>query len=562
MVNTSIDTDALDRAEDMLEQESYLVARAIADEALKTLPPLEDLSALSRAALLKGKSLLGPLVDQLLDEKADNPGRELFNPPWDAFQLAVRLDPDNEEALWQLDNMKGVMEDAPLSTAPEQLNHSEPLDVIVVGAGAAGVGVSLMLTRIFEMDPKRVLLVERGEGVGETFKKWPKEMRFISPSFNQQGWTNSFDLNSIAFGTSPAFTIHSEHPTGEQYAEYLESVAAAADLCVRPKTEVLAVRPFEDGNGFEVDVAPAGKALALPETLRARYVIWAAGEFQYPRVASLFPGSEHCIHNSSVRSWAEVPGDDFVVIGGFESGIDAASNLSLCGKNCTVVSSTAYWKVTTEDPSTELSPYTAGRLRAARASAHPPQLLAPFRVFEVTADVNGGYIVKAKQGEKVEHEGGSHRVLVPEIDATRVTKFDTDSEGIVTIRTKYPPILCAGFEGSVKLGVAKDLFNWVEIKEDDEEKEGESDDEENSDKMEEVEVNDDENIENMEEDEKDGDDKDAKKGGCADASPLLNEFDESTSTPGLFLVGPAVRHVRFHDEFYTYFLIFRTKFCT
>ena len=31
-------------------------------------------------------------------------------------------------------------------------------------------------------------------------------------------------------------------------------------------------------------------------------------------------------------------------------------------------------------------------------------------------------------------------------------------------------------------------------------------------------------------------------GGCAEGSPLLTNHDESTKTPGLFLVGPAVRH--------------------
>ena len=88
-------------------------------------------------------------------------------------------------------------------------------------------------------------------------------------------------------------------------------------------------------------------------------MIWAAGEFQYPRAnTELFPGSELCMHNSSVRSWKTLPGDDFVVIGGYESGMDAAYNLATCGKSCTVVSSTAFWHVTTEDPSTELAPYT------------------------------------------------------------------------------------------------------------------------------------------------------------------------------------------------------------
>ena len=106
------------------------------------------------------------------------------------------------------------------------------------------------------------------------------------------------------------------------------------------------MRPFATGDGFEVDVASSGTgvdAVMKKETLRSRYVIWAAGEFQYPRTASpsLFPGSEHCMHNSTVRSWSKLKGDDFVVIGGYESGMDAAFNLSSCGKRCTVIASTA-----------------------------------------------------------------------------------------------------------------------------------------------------------------------------------------------------------------------------
>ena len=77
---------------------------------------------------------------------------------------------------------------APRATADPSAIADE-YDVVVVGAGAAGVGVALMLTGVFGLDAGRVLLVERGGAVGETFRRWPKEMRFISPSFNSQGWT-------------------------------------------------------------------------------------------------------------------------------------------------------------------------------------------------------------------------------------------------------------------------------------------------------------------------------------------------------------------------------------
>ena len=94
--------------------------------------------------------------------------------------------------------------------------------------------------------------------MGESFRQWPAEMRFISPSFNQQGWTKSFDLNSVAYGTSPAFTLHAEHPTGAQYANYLYTLATKAKLNVQCSTEVRAVRPLGGGEGFEVTVVPAG----------------------------------------------------------------------------------------------------------------------------------------------------------------------------------------------------------------------------------------------------------------------------------------------------------------
>ena len=128
------------------------------------------------------------------------------------------------------------------------------------------------------------------------------------------------------------------------------------------------------------------------ETLRARYVIWAAGEFQYPREkGGGIKGMDLCLHNSRVRSWAGLAGDDFVLIGGYESGADAAINLAKAGKRATVLASTAAWNVQTADPSTELAPYTAARLREVTAESFSPRpkLLAPLRVLRVEAAAEG-----------------------------------------------------------------------------------------------------------------------------------------------------------------------------
>ena len=220
-------------------------------------------------------------------------------------------------------------------------------DVVIVGAGAAGVGCGMTLTKTFGLDPSRVLLLERGDAIGESFRRWPAEMRFISPSFNQQGWTASMDLNSIARGSSPAFLFHTEHPSGKEYADYLTVCANAYDLNVRTATEVVSIEPKGKPGGpplFRVTTRPSkpadqeggqeGATESATETLSARYVVWAAGEFQFPdQDPDELPGAELCVHNSRVESWARLPGDDFVVIGGYESGADAAVNLAKAGRS-------------------------------------------------------------------------------------------------------------------------------------------------------------------------------------------------------------------------------------
>ena len=116
------------------------------------------------------------------------------------------------------------------------------------------------------------------------------------------------------------------------------------------RTEVVRVEPVDGVFDVHVRTGMGHGGARREETMRTRYVIWAAGEFQYPREASgSLAGMELCLHNSRVRSWATLPGDDFVLIGGYESGADAAVNLARAGKQATVLASHATWNVQTAE---------------------------------------------------------------------------------------------------------------------------------------------------------------------------------------------------------------------
>ncbi len=274
-------------------------------------------------------------------------------------------------------------------------------DVVVVGAGAAGVGIGVALTHAGIDD---FLIVDRHD-VGASFERWPKEMKFITPSFP----TNSIgmlDLNSIAVGTSPAYSLRAEHPTGSQFAHHLQEVAAYFELPVYPGVDVQSVVPDEEGFALETSQG----------TMQAKYLIWAAGEFQYPRLAA-FPGAELCIHNATVASWQQIPDGPVIVIGGYESGIDAAIHLARLGHEVTVLDKDSPWESDASDPSVSLSTFTQERLAFLRAKA--------------ALKLEAGVTVR-----KVVRNGD---------------QYEVHARGRKKFTSSLAPILATGFEGSVKL---------------------------------------------------------------------------------------------------------------
>lgn len=187
--------------------------------------------------------------------------------------------------------------------------------------------------------------------IGASFNNWPRGMSLLTPSF----YSNPFgltDLNAIDPETSPADFIRTQHPEGHHYAKYLQAIAKQYELPVRTGIRVSALKKEDDQFIAATD---QGEFIA-------DYVVWAAGQFFHPREHD-FPGAHLALHSSKVEDWSALEGEEFAVIGGYESGVDAALNLVNLGKSVRLISKGEPWSSDHPDPSRSLSPRTLDRLR-------------------------------------------------------------------------------------------------------------------------------------------------------------------------------------------------------
>ena len=283
-------------------------------------------------------------------------------------------------------------------------------DVVIVGAGAAGVGLGVTLRHLGIDD---FVILDRTD-VGASFLRWPRQMRFITPSFNSNQF-GALDLNAICLRTSPAYSIGVEHPTGEEYAGYLRGVAAHFDLPVAIEVDVLSVARNAQHRRFVVETSRGD--------VHARFVVWAGGEMQYPRTDGL-RGAELCLHNSRVASWDDLNGDERCIIGGAESGADAAIGLAAAGRRAIVFDREEPWNHAGSDPSRLLSPFTQARLKPA---------------------IDSGRVTLC---------GGCAVIGVRRNDTGYRLAFE---DGKV-IDCAEQPILASGFVGSA--GLVRSLFAW------------------------------------------------------------------------------------------------------
>ncbi|AXJ13821.1 NAD(P)/FAD-dependent oxidoreductase [Streptococcus pluranimalium] len=285
--------------------------------------------------------------------------------------------------------------------------------IIIVGAGAAGIGFGAALQQLGIED---YLILEKGS-IGDSFLKWPRTTRFITPSFTTNGFGFP-DINAVVPDTSPAFSFQKEHLSGREYAEYLHLVAKHYDLRIETQTEVTSITSSQKGYQIETNRG----------TYQAKYLIMATGEFQNPYRGNI-TGSDLAIHYGEVDSFYLQSENHFIVLGGNESGCDAFTSLAAMGNSVSLYTEDFGKSQVAPDPSIRLSPITQEKLAEVDKN----------KVWDA-------HIYEEKTVTSIEKESGTYRV-----------HFEDGTYA----ESQHQPVLATGFRTCILNILGDDLFQFT-----------------------------------------------------------------------------------------------------
>lgn len=187
----------------------------------------------------------------------------------------------------------------------------EDVEVLVVGAGQAGIAISEHLS---DCGVGHVVL-ERNR-IAERWRSW----RWDSLVANGPAWHDRFPGMEFFEVDPEAFA------SKEQVADYLVSYSEKIAAPVRCGVEVTSAHKRADGSGFHVETT-AGN-------FDARFVVAATGPFQRPAIPAIVPDAADVrqIHSSSYHNPEQLPDGNVLVVGAGSSGVQIASELRRSGR--------------------------------------------------------------------------------------------------------------------------------------------------------------------------------------------------------------------------------------
>jgi len=190
-------------------------------------------------------------------------------------------------------------EHAPAERSPSRL------DVIVVGAGQAGLAMGYFLAR----QGRRFAILDGADSIGAAWRdRWDSLVLFTPRRYD--------GLPGLAFPGDP-----DGYPTRDEVIAYLERYAATFELPVELGSTVRSLQVVDGHFVAELE----------DRRLEADQVVVATGPFQVPRVPALAEGLAPEVfqtHSTGYRRPDDLPEGTVLVVGGGNTGFQIAKELS------------------------------------------------------------------------------------------------------------------------------------------------------------------------------------------------------------------------------------------
>jgi putative flavoprotein involved in K+ transport len=178
------------------------------------------------------------------------------------------------------------------------------VEVIVVGAGQAGLAIGFFLAR----QGRRFLILEAADAVGAAWRNRWNSLSLFTP--------RRYDaLPGLGFPGDP-----DGYPTRDEVVSYLAAYAETHQLPVMLDSAVQSLTPMDDG--FQLE--------CRGRTLAADQVVVATGPFQRPFTPALAGGLSpgvFQVHSAGYRQPRDIPAGTVLVVGGGNTGFQIATEL-------------------------------------------------------------------------------------------------------------------------------------------------------------------------------------------------------------------------------------------
>jgi len=182
---------------------------------------------------------------------------------------------------------------------------SEHYDVVVIGAGQAGLTMGHFLAR----HGRRFVILEAADSLGAAWRsRWDSLLLFTPRRYSS--------LAGLAFPGDP-----DGYPTRDDVIAYLEEYAATFELPVELNAPVRSLEATDETFAVMLE----------DRHIRADHVVVATGPFQAPNVpafASELDPEVFQVHSTAYMRPGEVPRGTVLVVGGGNTGFQIAKELS------------------------------------------------------------------------------------------------------------------------------------------------------------------------------------------------------------------------------------------